>query len=110
MKNFNSPGNTITVTAPAAVTSGVPFVYGDVLAVPVASAALGAPVACTIEGVFVLPKASADVIAGGAKVNWDDAAKQVAAAGTFVGFGIAVDAAGAGTTTVRVKLTPGSGA
>ena len=113
MKNFNSLGNTITVPAPAAVTSGVPFIHGILLAIPVTDAASGDDVACCIEGVVELPKLSTAVIAGGAAVNWDSGAGEVIAAaggaGDLNGFGVALIAAGNGTTSVKVKLTPGTG-
>ncbi|QDH70854.1 DUF2190 family protein [Marilutibacter alkalisoli] len=111
MKNFNSPGNTITVIAPAAVTSGVPFIYGVLLAIPVTDAASGDPVASVVEGVVELPKATAADISGGDMVDWDGTGGEVVASGgDLVGFGVAVDPAGVGVTTLRVKLTPGTGA
>lgn len=112
MNNAHSDGNNITVPAPSGgATSGVPFAYGALLAIPVTDAAESAPVAAAIEGVFVLPKLSTAVITGGAKVIWDISAGEVivdsAASGDLNGFGVAIEAAGNGTATVAVKLTPG---
>jgi predicted RecA/RadA family phage recombinase len=56
-------------------------------------------------GVFRLPKASAAVLTVGARVAWDNTAKQVntPAAGRFP-IGVAVEAAGSGVTSVAVRL------
>lgn len=62
-----------------------------------------------ITGVFELPKATAAVIAQGGACVWDVSAsnidddQQTAAAGDFI-CGTAVEAAGNGATTVKVKL------
>ncbi len=57
------------------------------------------------EGVFELPKLASSVIAVGAKVSWDDTAKQVNAPGTGrYPIGTAIEAAGNGATTLRVRL------
>lgn len=114
MKNAHSTAATITVPAPSGgVVAGVPFILGTILAIPVTSAAEGVPVAVQIEGAFTLPKLSTAVIAAGVKLTWDVSAGEViiasAAAGDLEAFGIAVGAAGNGTTTVIAKLTPGVG-
>ncbi|MFP3648550.1 capsid cement protein, partial [Paraburkholderia sp. SIMBA_054] len=85
----------ITVPAPAGgATSGVPFAYGSLLAIPVTDAPEGDPVAVAIERAFVLPKLSSAVITGGAKLHWDVSAGQVVIAGTAAGdlqnFGVAI--------------------
>lgn len=114
MNNAHSDGNNITVPAPAGgATSGVPFAYGVMVAVPVKDAAAGEPVAVSVEGAFVLPKLSTANITGGAAVTWDVSENRVIiaspAAGDVNGFGVAIEAAGNGTGTVAVKLTPGAG-
>ncbi|NMC19983.1 MAG: DUF2190 family protein [Thermogutta sp.] len=61
-----------------------------------------------VAGVFDVVKAGATEFAAGAKVYWDAAGKLAAAtdgAGTHKLVGKAVRAAGAGTTTVRVRLS-----
>ena len=57
------------------------------------------------EGVFDLPKLASAVIVGGDPVAWDDTAKEVnvPGAGRYP-IGIAIEAAGNGVTTVRVRL------
>lgn len=71
MKNFVQEGKTITVTAPAAVTSGQLVVVGSIVGVAAFDAASGAEVEVTVEGVFELPKVATDVIAQGDKLYWD---------------------------------------
>ncbi len=114
MDNYHRKGDTINIiNATVAYTSGVPDVIGVLLAIPVTDIAIGSDGAAAIDGSFVLPKASATVIAQGALVGWDDVAKQVvatAAIGNLAGFGVALDAAASGATTVNVRLLPGQGA
>lgn len=114
MKNAHSTGDILTVVAPAAVTSGVPFLLGSLLLVPVTSAASGADVAASCEGVFTFPKLSTAVITAGAKLHWDVSAGEFIVASTAAGdlenCAVAVTAAGNGTTTVVAKLLPGVGA
>lgn len=108
MNNAHSDGNTITVPAPAGgAVSGQPFAYGVLLAIPVTDAGEGEPVAAAIEGAFVLPKASATVIAGGASVGWDNTDGVVGTGGDVAAFGVAIADAGDGEVGVVVKLTPG---
>lgn len=114
MLNAHSIADTITVPAPSGgATSGVPFIVGTLLAIPVTDAAAGEDVAVQIERAFTLPKLSTAVIAAGDKVIWDVSAGQAivasAATGDLNNFGVAIAAAGNGTTTCVVKLTPGSG-
>ena len=56
MKNFVQPGNTITLTAPAAgILSGQPFAAGDLVGVDSFDAAAGDDVEAGVEGVYSLP-------------------------------------------------------
>ncbi|MFY0183246.1 DUF2190 family protein [Stenotrophomonas rhizophila] len=114
MKNAHSSGDTITIPAPADVKSGVPFIYGSALAVPVTDAKLGELVAVQIERAFTFPKLSTAVVTGGAKLHWDASAGEFivagAAAGDLENCAIAIGSAAAGETTVVAKLLPGVGA
>ena len=114
MNNAHSSGATIQVPAPAAVTSGVPFILGTLLAVPVTTAASGELVAAQIEGAFNFPKLSTAVIAAGAKLHWDASAGEfivaASATGDLENCAVAIAAAGNGVTTVVAKLLPGVGA
>ena len=109
MKNFVQDGNTITVTAPAAVTSGQLVVVGSINGVASFDAASGADVEVTVEGVFDLPKVTTDVIAQGDKLYWDSGqAKLTKTAGTGSKplVGVATATAGNGVTTVYCLLMP----
>lgn len=114
MNNSHSSGNTVQIAAPSALTSGVPFILGTMLAVPVTNAASGDLVAAQIEGAFTFPKLSTAVIAAGAKLHWDVSAGEfivaASATGDLENCAVALAAAGNGTTTVAAKLLPGVGA
>lgn len=105
MKNFIAAGSALTLPAPEAVTSGAGVLVGAIFGVANGAAAAGADVVLSVAGVFELPKA-AEVVAVGALVYWDDTAKNVT--GTFadglVKIGVAVEAAGSGDTTLKVRL------
>ena len=75
MKSFVQHGGVLTLIAPYAVASGAPFKVGAFVAVAVNAAALGAAVEGVTEGVYTVPKVSAQACAGGDKIYWDDAAK-----------------------------------
>jgi predicted RecA/RadA family phage recombinase len=106
MKNYIQEGRIITVTTPVGgVNSGDAVVIGALFGVATKTAAAGETVAIATEGVFDLPKLASAVIAAGDTVAWDDAAKQIntPATGRY-SIGIAIEAAGNGATTVRVRL------
>jgi len=106
MKNHIQKGDVITVPAPAGGTvSGEGVIVGSIFGIAAYGSAEGDPVELATTGVYQLPKASAAVLTMGARVAWDDTAKQVNATG--VGrfpIGIAIEAAGNGITSVAVRL------
>lgn len=104
MKSFIQHGDVLTFTAPYAVTSGNPFKVGALVAVAATTAALGGTVEGQVEGVFLLPKLSAQAWAVGDKIYWDDAAKVMTnvAGGTLVG--AAVEVAANPSATGKVYL------
>ena len=107
MKNFVQPGKTVTVTAPAIVTSGQLVVVGSLVGVAACDAASGADVEIAAEGVFTLPKVVADVITQGAKLYWDSVAGKLTITPGTGGkplVGLARAAAGNGVTTVDTLL------
>ncbi len=110
MKNHIQRGDTLTIPAPAGgVLSGGMVLSGSLFGVAASDADAGEDVAVSVEGVFELPKASADTVTVGAKLYHDAAADElttVSTDNTLVGYAAA--AAGAGVTTVTVKLTPGT--
>ena len=106
MNNFIQPGKNLTVTAPAALTSGDPVMIGGVLfGVAAKTVASGAAVEIATEGVYSLPKDTALAISIGDRLFWDSGNSwldKTAAAQVCVG--IAVSAQASADTTVRVKL------
>ena len=106
MKNFVAVGNTLTLPAPAALTSGQGALIGSIFGVAQKDAASGEEVAFLVTGVLDLPKAPSQAWAVGAKVYWDNAARvttTTASGNTLIG--VAVAAAGASTASVRVRLS-----
>jgi predicted RecA/RadA family phage recombinase len=104
MKNYVQPGDVVTLAAPANVLSGAGVLVGTLFGVCAYDAASGAEVEVALTGVYTLPKATG-VIAQGAKVYWDNVAKNVtttAGGNTFIG--AAVVAAGSGDATARIRL------
>ena len=106
MQNYIQNGQVITVAAPAGgVTSGEGLIVSNIFGVAAYSAAEGDPLELATTGVYKLPKATAAVLTVGARVAWDNTAKNINApgAGRFL-VGIATEAAGNGITSVAVRL------
>jgi predicted RecA/RadA family phage recombinase len=106
MKNYVQPGKTITVTAPAGgVTGGSLVIVKALVGVAAYDAVAGAQVEIGTEGVYDLAKNAPDAFVPGDVAKITAGSNVIASAGTL-GIGWVVAAAGAGATTVRVKLTP----
>lgn len=106
MQNYIQKGDVITVAAPAGgIASGEGLIISNIFGVAANSAAEGDPVELATTGVFKLPKATAAVLTVGARVAWDNTAKNinVPGAGRFP-VGVATEAAGNGITSVAVRL------
>ncbi|MBF0339475.1 MAG: DUF2190 family protein [Magnetococcales bacterium] len=104
MKNFIQPGDIVTVVAPAAVSSGGCVLVGALFGVAVSDAASGDTMEMITEGVVDLPKAAVAIIQG-AKLYWDNTAKNVTTTvGTNTLIGCALLAAAVGDATSRVRL------
>ncbi|MEO5364473.1 MAG: DUF2190 family protein [Magnetococcus sp. DMHC-8] len=104
MRNFIQPGDTVTVNAPVAVSSGDGLLVGALFGVVLSTAAVNTNVEMLTEGVVDLPKAAV-AITQGAKVYWDNTAKTVtttSAGNTLIG--CAILAAAVGDSTARVRL------
>lgn len=104
MKNYVQKGENLTLAAPHAVNSGDGALIGSIFGVASVKLANAETGAFVTEGVFDLPKATGAITAG-AKVYWDNTAKNVtttAASNTLIG--VATQAAGSGDATARVKL------
>jgi predicted RecA/RadA family phage recombinase len=107
MKNYVQPGNTITLTAPYAVTSGDGMLVGSIFGIASRDAALNDPVEAALTGVFDLTKVGSQAWTVGAKVYWDDTNKRttsVATSNTLIGVATEAVAGGAGDTIGRVRL------
>jgi predicted RecA/RadA family phage recombinase len=106
MKNFIQHGHYLTVPAPAGgASSGEGLLSGNIFGVVAYSAGPSEPLELALAGVYTLPKATAAVLTIGARVAWDNTAKNinVPGAGRYP-VGVATEAAGNGTTSVAVRL------
>lgn len=105
MKNYIQPGNTLTLTAPAEITSGAVVAVGSIIGVANGDAANGAPVDVDTVGVFRLPKVSALAIAAGDVVYYDSATGLVnKTASGNTKLGVATEAADNPSADVAVRL------
>lgn len=88
MKSAVQKGEVLSFTAPYAVASGAPFKVGAFVAVAQNTTASGAAVEGQMEGVYNLPKTSAQAWSIGDKIYWDDTNKVMtttATSNTLVG-------------------------
>jgi len=107
MKNFVQPGDIVTVTAPADVSSGTIVVVGTLFGVAATDAESGAAVEIKTSGVFALPKTSAQAWTEGAKIYWDGTAKEattVSTSNTLIGHAVAAAANPSATGVVRLSI------
>lgn len=103
--NYIQEGATLTVTAPAAVSSGGGVLIGTLFGVALTDAGSGASVEIGTEGVYTLGKTSVLAIAVGDRVFWDNVNGVVNKTATAqVCIGVAVSAAANPSATVSVKL------
>ncbi|PRA57517.1 DUF2190 family protein [Brucella pituitosa] len=105
MKNFVQPANIVDLTAPAGgIASGEAHMFGSLFGVATTSAAEGAKVAVSLEGVFKLPKATGAGIVEGSKAYWNgDEITGVEGDDPAVGHIVASASADALTVFVRIK-------
>jgi len=107
MKNYVQPGNTITLTAPYAVTSGDGLLVGSIFGVAAGTAILGDPVETAVEGVYDLKKVASQAWAAGDKIYWDNTARQTTktlTSNTLIGVATEAVAGGATDLIGRVRL------
>lgn len=105
MKNYVQDGDTITLPAPYAVTSGQGALIGALFGVANNTAASGDDCEFDVEGVFDITALSTDTATVGAKLYWDNTNKRLtttASGNTLVGVAVAAKAASA--TTARIRL------
>lgn len=105
MKNYVQKGNTLSVAAPYAVTSGQGVLAGALFGIAAHSAVQGAPVEIMRTDVFDVTAVTADTAAQGAKIYWDNTARKLtttATNNTLVG--CVTEAKANGDTVARVLL------
>jgi predicted RecA/RadA family phage recombinase len=95
MKNYIQRGDTLTLLAPYNVASGAGFVVGAIFAIAACTVLAGSPVEGVREGVFTLPKTSAQAWTQGDKIYWDDVNKRCDSDSTV---GLLIGAAGENAT------------
>lgn len=106
-KNFIQPGDTVTVAAPADVTSGAGVLVGSLFGVAQFSALNGADVEICTKGVYELPKTSAQAWTVGVKIYWDGSKCTTAdgsGSNTLIGHALAVAANPSATGIVRLSI------
>ena len=107
MRNYIQAAKTVTIPAPATVASGEVVIAGSLVGIAAGDAASGALVDVSLEGVFSLPKVSADVVTVGLPLYYDAGTDLVTIDDDEGGnprLGTAVAAAGAGVGSVKVRL------
>ena len=106
MKTFVQTGSILSLIAPSGgVTGGLPVKIGSIVAIPVNSAAEGERFEGQVDGVHNLVKATGAAWTVGAKIYWDDTAKNcTATVGTNTLLGVAVKAAASGDAEGVLRL------
>jgi predicted RecA/RadA family phage recombinase len=109
MRNFVQQGDSISVTAPYALTSGQGALVGaGLFGVAASDAASGADVVLKTTGVFDITALGTDTASVGAKLYWDNTNRRLTTtASTHVCVGVAVAAKTSGPVTARVLLALG---
>ncbi len=105
---FVQQGEQIDYTPSADVAAGDVVVQEDLVGIARSAIPAGTPGSLAVAGVFDVVKASATEFTAGAKVYWDATNKLAVTTdggGANKLVGKAVRAAGAGVTTVRVRLS-----
>ncbi|MBY6160029.1 DUF2190 family protein [Mameliella alba] len=103
MKNYQSPGENVTLAAPSDLAAGAGALVGTIFGVAQAAVTSGNDVVLVRRGVFELAKVSAQAWTLGAKIYWDDTAKNcttTASGNTLIGAATAAAANPSDTGTV----------
>lgn len=107
MKNYIQPGKTVTLTAPTGgVVAGNGYKIGQLFVVAQNSAAEGEDFEGVTEGVFELPKTSANTWSQGALLYWNNstgALTTTASGNMLVANGLKAGANGETTAVVRLN-------
>lgn len=109
-KNFVQNGSTIPLlnSGSEVIASGDAVVIGNIVAIAITDIAVQDTGDGFTEGVFQLPKASADAFTQGASVFVNDDGTAQASAESGVYAGIAWEGVSAGATAVNVKINAGT--
>jgi len=105
MRNYIQPGETVTLNAPYAVTSGQGLLVGTLFGVAKGDAANGAQVEAKTTGVVDLTALGTDTGTVGSRVYWDNTNRRctVTATGNTL-IGCLMAAKTGGQATMRVRL------
>lgn len=113
--NYIQEGKTVDYAASSDISSSSVVVMGQLIGIALVDIATGSSGSVAIEGVFEVPKVTGAVIGAGESVVYDVSAsafddnQATPATGDVSGSCVAVEAAGNGATTVKVKLNVGVG-
>lgn len=108
MKNFIQKGDTLSVTAPYAVSAGGGVQVGSIFGVAINDAANGADVVLALEGVYELAKTTAEAWTQGQYIYWNNTTKALTTTvGANLKVGYARQAQLAGDTTGLLLLADG---
>lgn len=108
MKTYVSDGNTLTVAAPAALTSGAGALVGSIFGIAMSDAANGADVVLQVTGVVEMTKQASQAWTVGAAIYWNNTTKVATTASSGnTKIGVATVAVGSGgdETTGTVRLS-----
>ena len=100
MKNFIQKSFSFDILAPKVLTSGIPFIFGGFVTVPVCDAAVGELVTVYTEGIFALNVTGQVNIGDSLYLHADGTLNTTALDGTVCGFSLEATTGGA----VRVML------
>lgn len=107
-KSHKYPGDSLTFTAAAAVTSGTAMLVGAFFGVAGCDAAIGEKYVLHITDAWELPCLGTDVIAAGDVLYWDDTNSRLTKTATDnTKVAIATEASADGVATVVAKIIPG---
>lgn len=105
--NFIQEGEVLTLTAPYTRTSGQGALVGSIFGVALVDVTSGSQASFATEGVWTLPKTSAQAWSSvGTKIYWDDSAKEcttTSSANTLIGVNVATAANPSSTGRVRLN-------
>lgn len=105
--NYVQEGDVLNLIAPSGgVVSGTGYLIGSLFVVALVTAAAGVSFAASVEGVFTLPKTSAQAWTEGQKLFWDNTNARVdsdSTVGQLIGVAAAVAADPTATGVVRLN-------